>query len=66
MADSPSHSYLVTLTHSLITHRLTLTESLNDRLIVERLFMVRWVVGSIRHGGPIELFLVPARAPRLV
>ena len=28
--------------------------------------MVRWVVGSITHGGPIELFLVPASAPRLV
>ena len=26
--------------------------------------MVRWVVGSIIHGGPIELFLVPASAPR--
>ena len=25
--------------------------------------MVRWVVGSILHGGPIELFLVPASAP---
>ena len=22
--------------------------------------MRRWVVGSILHGGPIELFLVPA------
>ena len=22
--------------------------------------MVRWVVGSILHGAPIELFLVPA------
>ena len=22
--------------------------------------MVRWVIGSIFHGGPIELFLVPA------
>ena len=22
--------------------------------------MVRWVVGSILHDGPIELFLVPA------
>ena len=22
--------------------------------VVERLFMVRWVVGSIPHGGPIE------------
>ena len=28
--------------------------------------MVRWVVGSIPHGGTIELFLVPASAPRLV
>ena len=28
--------------------------------------MVRWVVGSILHGGPIELFLVPSSAPRLV
>ena len=26
--------------------------------------MVRWVVGSILHGGPIELFLVPASAAR--
>ena len=24
--------------------------------------MVRWVVRSIIHGGPIELFLIPARA----
>ena len=28
--------------------------------------MVRWVVGSILHGGPIELFLVPASDPRQV
>ena len=28
--------------------------------------MVQWIVGSIFHGGPIELFLVPASAPRLV
>ena len=26
--------------------------------------MVLWVIGSILHGGPIELFLVPASAPR--
>ena len=25
-----------------------------------------WVVGSILHGGPIELFLIPASATRLV
>ena len=29
--------------------------------------MVQWVVGSIPHGGgPIELFLIPASAPRLM
>ena len=27
--------------------------------------MARWVVGSILHGGHIELFLVPASYPRL-
>ena len=25
-----------------------------------------WVVGLILHGGPMELFLIPASAPRLV
>ena len=33
--------------------------------VVERLFMVRWVIGSIPHSGPIELFHVPASAQRL-
>ena len=28
--------------------------------------MMRWVTGSIIHGGPIELFLIPASAPQLV
>ena len=28
--------------------------------------MVRWVVGWILHGGPIELFLIQSRAPLLV
>ena len=28
--------------------------------------MVQCIVGSILHGGPIELFLVPASAPQLV
>ena len=28
--------------------------------------MVRWVVGSIPHVGPIEIFIVLASAPRLV
>ena len=26
--------------------------------------MVRWVVGSIIHGGPMELYLVPTNATR--
>ena len=26
--------------------------------------MVRWVVGSILHGGSIELFLVPSKGAR--
>ena len=28
--------------------------------------MVRWVVGSILHGGPIELFLVPTSVIKAV
>ena len=28
--------------------------------------MVLWVVGSIPHGGPIELFLIPSSDPQLV
>ena len=28
--------------------------------------LMRWVIGSILHGGPIELFVVPVSAPRLV
>ena len=32
----------------------------------EHSLMVRWVVGSILDGERIELFLVPASAPRLV
>ena len=28
--------------------------------------IVRWIIGSILHGRPIELFLIPASAPRLV
>ena len=34
--------------------------------MVERPLMVHWVVGLIPHGGPIELFLALASAPRLV
>ena len=34
--------------------------------LVECLFMVWWVVGSIPHGGPIDLFLMATSVPRLV
>ena len=34
--------------------------------VVECSLMVRWVVGSVSHGGPIELFFVSAIAPQLV
>ena len=34
--------------------------------MVECSLMVRWVVGSILYGGPIELFLVIVIAPQLV
>ena len=32
-------------------------------LVVEHLLMVQWVVGSISHGGHIDLFLIPPKAP---
>ena len=28
--------------------------------------MVRWLVRLVLHGGPIELFLIPASAPKLM
>ena len=28
--------------------------------MVKHPFMVRWVIGSISHGGSTELFLIPA------
>ena len=34
--------------------------------IVEHLLMVWWVIGSIPHGGLIELFLIQASAPQLM
>ena len=40
-------------------------ESYTESQWQDRSLMVRWVVGSILHGGPIELFLVPTSASRL-
>ena len=34
--------------------------------MVEHLLMVRWVIGSIPHGGPVQLFPIPASAARLL
>ena len=36
------------------------------KLVVHSLLMEWLVVGLISHGGTIELFFVPASAPRLV
>ena len=33
--------------------------------IVEHLLMVQWVIRSIPHEEPIELFLVPAKSKRV-
>ena len=33
---------------------------------IKHSLMVQWVVGSILHGRPIELFIILAIAPRLM
>ena len=35
-------------------------------IMIDRFSIVQWVIGSILHGGPIELFSLTDRAPRLV
>ena len=49
-------------------HVNTFYEEMGARCIsvVDCSLMVQWVIGSIPHGGPIELYLVSAIAPRLV
>ena len=42
-----------------VNHRLSPSLGARCSSVVERPFMGRWVVGSIPHGVPIELFLVP-------
>ena len=34
--------------------------------MVVHLLTMRWVIGTIPHGGHIELFLIPSGAPQLV
>ena len=57
-SDDPSHHERTLLPRSYIS----LPEGARCRAMVNILLMVRWVVGSIFHGGTIELFLVPASA----
>ena len=59
------HLYLTThSTHFIYGHMALVKAGRSSD--VERSLMVRWVIGSIPHGGLIQLFLVPASAPRLV
>ena len=49
------------------TYRVANTKAEQDvALWYEHSLMVRWAVGLIHHGGPIELFLIPASVPQLV
>ena len=34
--------------------------------MVELPLVAQWVIGSIPHGGPTELYIVPASDPQLV
>ena len=62
------HTHMHIHTHTLHTHATHIqTHNIDQPWEQEdRSLMVQWVFGSILHGGPIELFLVPANAPRLV
>ena len=37
-----------------------------DVVLIEHQLKVQWVLGSIPHDGPIEIFLVPDSALQLV
>ena len=65
-SDDPSHHERTLLPRSYISLQ-HVNRWLTYAYLEERCSSaVRWVVGSIVHGGPIELFLVPASAPGLV
>ena len=34
--------------------------------MIEHQLMMQWVIGSIPHGEPVELYLIPAYAPQVV
>ena len=62
------------MSHVVVVVTVSLCVGVGRSSEVERSLMVRWVVGSILHGVDplsyfsfqLELFLVPASAPRLV
>ena len=54
---------ITTTTNNTNTNTTTTTDTITTTTTT---FMMRWVVGSILHGRPIELFLVRVSAPRLV
>ena len=58
------HAFILSFIHSLI--HLFIHLRVRSTSVVECLLMVRWIVRSIPHGGPIELFLIPASASELV
>ena len=49
----------------LLVNQVVLNISIKN-VMVECLLMVRWVIRSIPHGGPLELYCVPSSAPQLV
>ena len=57
-SDDPSHHERMLLPQSYISPRIDI-DACNQQTFKNAL-------GSILHGGPTELFLVPASAPRLV
>ena len=66
---APSHRQDSTYHGLCYTSRGSLAGTSNDEYVhhpTDRLThtMVRWFVESILHGGPLELFLIPASAPR--
>ena len=45
---------------------MLLVERVRYNSMVVHLLTMRWVIGTIPHGGHIELFLIPSGAPQLV
>ena len=58
--------YRLDINQNGVIHSVVYITVMLSKIGYERSLMVRWVIGSILYGGPIELFLVPASTPRLV